>query len=203
MKPYTLPDLPYDEGALEPHLSGRLMSFHHGKHHAAYVKGANETLEKLASAKPDQIAGLERALAFNVSGHVLHSLFWTSMSPDGGGRPDGDLASAIDESFGSYDTFAKRFEAALTTVQGSGWAVLAWEPVASRLMVAQLHDHQSNMLAGSAALIVADAWEHAYYLDYQNDKAAWAKAFFALADWSSTAERFAMSARATVGSSRR
>jgi Fe-Mn family superoxide dismutase len=125
------------------------------------------------------------------------------MSPDGGGRPDGDLASAIEESFGSYNTFAQRFEAALTTVQGSGWAVLAWEPVASRLMVAQLHDHQSNMLAGSAALIVADAWEHAYYLDYQNDKAAWAKAFFALADWSSAAERFAMASRATVGSGRR
>lgn len=202
MTTYSLPDLPYDEGALEPHISGRLMTLHHGKHHAAYVKAANETLDKLASAPPDQIAGLEQTLAFNVSGHVLHSLFWTSMSPQGGGRPDGELAEAIERDFGSYDALARRFDTTLTTVQGSGWAVLAWEPVAARLLVAQIHDHQSNMLAGSTPLLVADAWEHAYYLDYQNDKAAWAKAFFSVVDWSSAAGRFA-SVRTTVGAGRR
>jgi superoxide dismutase, Fe-Mn family len=191
MAAYTLPDLPYDEGALAPHLSAELMGLHHGKHHAAYVKAANETLEKLASADPAQIAGLDRALAFNVSGHVLHSMFWTSMSPDGGDRPGGELAAAIDDSFGSFATFASQFGTALTTVQGSGWAALVWEPLAQRLLVAQMHDHQSNTLVGSTPVLLADAWEHAYYLDYRNDKQAWSKAFFALADWRSAADRFA------------
>jgi Fe-Mn family superoxide dismutase len=201
MAVYTLPDLPYDVGALAPHLSAELLGLHHGKHHAAYVKGANETLEKLATAEAAQITGLDRALAFNVSGHVLHSMFWTSMSPDGGGRPDGELAAAIDDSFGSYDTFAAQFGAALTTVQGSGWAALVWEPLAQRLLVTQLHDHQSNTLVGSTPVLLADAWEHAYYLDYRNDKQAWSAAFFALADWRSAAERFA--GRAITASSAR
>ncbi len=191
MAVYTLPDLPYDVAALAPHVSGELMSLHHGKHHAAYVKAANETLDKLAGADAAQIAGLDRSLAFNVSGHVLHSMFWLSMAPDGGGEPDGELGDAIRESFGSYATFRDQFSAALTTVQGSGWAALVWEPLAQRLLVAQLHDHQSNTLVGSTPVLLADAWEHAYYLDYRNDKQAWSKAFFAVADWRSAQERFA------------
>ena len=200
MAVYTLPDLPYDEGALAPHLSGELMSLHHGKHHAAYVKGANETLDKLAGADASQIAALDRALAFNVSGHVLHSTFWLSMTPAGGGEPDGELLDAIKESFGSFATFREQFTAALTTVQGSGWAALVWEPVAQRLLVSQLHDHQSNTLVGSTPVLLADAWEHAYYLDYRNDKQAWGKAFFALADWRSAQERFAHRAVASSSS---
>jgi len=190
MDVYTLPDLPYAADALQPHISAQLMSLHHDKHHAAYVKGANKALETLADAKPDQVAGLERNLAFNVSGHVLHSLLWTSMSPDGGGKPDGDLGDAVDESFGSFDAFRARFVATMTTVQGSGWAILTWEPLAQRLLVAQLRDHQSNTLVGSTPILVADAWEHAYYLDYHNDKDAWAEAFCNVADWRSAQRRF-------------
>ena len=190
MDVYTLPDLPYAVDALQPHISSQLMSLHHDKHHAAYVKGANKALGALADATPDQVPGLEQALAFNVSGHVLHSLLWTSMSPDGGGQPDGDLGASIDESFGSFDAFRARFVAAMTTVQGSGWATLTWEPLAQRLLVAQLHDHQSNTLVGSTPILVADAWEHAYYLDYHNDKEAWAKAFCNVADWRSAQRRF-------------
>jgi superoxide dismutase, Fe-Mn family len=190
MDVYTLPDLPYAVDALEPNISAQLMTLHHDKHHAAYVKGANTALEALANAKPEEVTALERALAFNLSGHVLHSLFWTSMSPDGGGRPEGELAAAIDESFGSFAAFRARFIAAMTTVQGSGWASLTWEPVAQRLLVAQLHDHQSNTLVGSTPVLVADAWEHAYYLDYHNDKDAWAEAFCNVADWRSAARRF-------------
>jgi superoxide dismutase, Fe-Mn family len=175
MDVYTLPDLPYAVDALQPHISSQLMSLHHDKHHAAYVKGANKALEALADAKPDQVPGLE---------------LWTSMSPDGGGQPDGDLGAAINESFGSFDAFRARFVAAMTTVQGSGWATLTWEPLAQRLLVAQLHDHQSNTLVGSTPILVADAWEHAYYLDYHNDKEAWAKAFCNVADWQSAQRRF-------------
>jgi superoxide dismutase, Fe-Mn family len=190
MDVYTLPDLPYAVDALQPHISSQLMSLHHDKHHAAYVKGANRALEALTDAKPDEVSALERALAFNVSGHVLHSLLWMSMSPDGGGQPDGDLGNAIDESFGSFEAFRARFVAAMTTVQGSGWATLTWEPLAQRLLVAQLHDHQSNTLVGSTPVLVADAWEHAYYLDYHNDKEAWAKTFCNVADWRSAQRRF-------------
>jgi superoxide dismutase, Fe-Mn family len=190
MDVYTLPELPYPPDALEPHISSQLMSLHHDKHHAAYVKGANKALDALVDAKPDQVAGLEQALAFNVSGHLLHSLFWTSMAPDGGGQPEGDLNIAIQESFGSFEAFRVRFVTAMTTVQGSGWATLTWEPTAQRMLVAQLHDHQSNTIVGSAPILVADAWEHAYYLDYHNDKEAWADAFCNVADWRSAAHRF-------------
>ena len=190
MDVYTLPDLPYASDALEPRISSQLMMLHHDKHHAAYVKAANKALDALADAKPEQVSALEQSLAFNVSGHVLHSLLWTSMSPEGGGRPDGDLAVAIDESFGSFDAFRSRFVAAMTTVQGSGWAILTWEPLAQRVLIAQLHDHQSNALVGSSPLLVADAWEHAYYLDYHNDKDAWAEAFCKVVDWRSAARRF-------------
>jgi len=130
MAKYTLPELPYAPDALAPHLSAETLELHHGKHHAAYVKGANETVERLAEAETWQIAGLERALAFNVSGHGLHSLFWVSMSPEMEQKPSGNIAAAIDSAFGSYDKYLERFKDALTTIQGSGWALLVWEPIA-------------------------------------------------------------------------
>jgi Fe-Mn family superoxide dismutase len=187
---YTLPDLPYDYGALQPHLSAELMKLHHDKHHAAYVKGANETLEKLAGASPADLPGLERAFSFHLGGHQLHSLFWESMSPEGGGRPDGELAEAINDAFGSFDAFETRFTGLMTSIQGVGWAALAWEPMGRRLVTFQLHDHQGTQVMGTVPLLVGDAWEHAYYLDYRNEKEKWAKAFMALADWHGAESRF-------------
>ena len=136
MPVYTLPDLPYDYGALEPHYSGKILELHHDKHHAAYVKGANEAVEGLAEARRKndfaKIAQLERALAFNVSGHVLHSLFWRNLSPDGGDRPEGTFAQAIDRDFGGFDPFKKQLVQAAMTIMGSGWAALCWDPVGRR-----------------------------------------------------------------------
>src|SRR5687767_6208893 len=130
MPAYTLPDLPYDHAALEPHYSAEVLALHHGKHHAAYVEGANAALERLAEARHDEdfdaIVGLQKSLAFNVSGHVMHSLFWKNLSPDGGGKPEGELAAAIEESFGSFEGFRSQLTAAVTSVQGSGWGALAW-----------------------------------------------------------------------------
>src|SRR4051812_36177887 len=130
MKPYELPDLPYDYSALEPHYSARVLELHHDKHHAAYVKGLNTALEKLAAARESgdmsTIVGLEKTLAFNLSGHVLHSLFWQNLSPDGGGRPDGDLAAAIDQDFGGLDQFKAQLSEVTGTVQGSGWGAVSW-----------------------------------------------------------------------------
>ncbi len=192
---YTLPELPYDPAALEPHYSAAIVELHHDKHHAAYVAGANATVDKLAAARDGDdfgsIVGLEKTLAFNVSGHVLHSVFWKNMSPDGGGSPDGELAAAVEESFGSADKLRSQLGQATTTVQGSGWGVLAWEPLAGRLVVEQVYDHQGNVGNGSVPLLAIDAWEHAYYLQYKNVRADWVKAFWQIVNWDDVAQRFA------------
>ena len=194
MPAYTLPDLPYDYAALEPHYSAQVLELHHDKHHAAYVKGANETLEKLeaARAKDDfaTIVGLQKSMAFHVSGHVLHSLFWKNLSPDGGGKPEGELQAAIEQFFGDFDAFKAQLAAATTTVQGSGWGVLAWEPTGQRLIVEQVYDHQGNIGNGSEPLLVFDAWEHAYYLQYKNVKADYVDALWEIVNWQDVAERF-------------
>ncbi len=189
-RPYTLPELPYDYAALEPALCAKAMEIHHAKHHAKYVDGANAAVEALLKANPTTVAGIEHALAFNVGGHLLHSMYWKCLSPELDQRPSGPLAAAIDDSFSSYDALAERLAEAITTVQGSGWAALVWEPLAQRLLVTQIRDHEGNAIVGTNLILVADAWEHAHYLDYQSDKAAWAKAFLKLANWSFAGESF-------------
>src|SRR5438067_5007827 len=149
MAVYSLPDLGYDYGALEPHVSGQIMELHHGKHHAAYVTGANQTLERLdeARGKADfgAITMLEKNLAFHTSGHALHSIFWKNLSPTGGDKPTGELAAAIDKDFGRFDGFMGQPTNATNSVQGSGWGVLAYEPLGGQLVVQQVYDHQSNV----------------------------------------------------------
>ena len=196
---YELPDLPYDYNALEPTISARIMELHHGTHHAAYVKGANELLEKLDGLAPtDDPSALIRSLSFNVSGHVLHSLFWTSMSPDGGGTPPDSIAAAIESSFGSIEGLQGRMTATIEKLAGSGWAVLSWESVGSRLIVSQVHDHQNDQLAGATPLLVIDGWEHAYYLQYEAAKAKWAKAFWDVVDWRNVGARFEIARSASL-----
>ena len=199
MAQYTLPDLPYDFGALEPHYSAEVLELHHDKHHAAYVKGANDTLQKLADARGsdnfESIVGLQKTLAFNLSGHILHSIFWTNLSPDGGDEPEGELADAIVENFGSFDGFKGQLTAATTTVQGSGWGVLAYDPMGARLFVEQVYDHQGNIGQSAAPLLVFDAWEHAFYLQYKNVKADYVEAFWNVVNWHDVAERFANAAK--------
>ena len=192
--PYTLPDLPYDPAALEPHYSAEIVSLHHDKHHAAYVKGVNDTLEKLAAARDKQdfanLGTLEKSLAFHLSGHVLHSIFWTNMSPDGGDKPDGELGTAIDQHFGTFDAFKAQLTEATTTIQGIGWGILSWEPSGQRLLVEQVYDHQGNVGSGAIPLLVIDAWEHAFYLQYKNVKADWVKAFWEIVHWADVTKRF-------------
>lgn len=197
---YNLPDLPYDPGALEPHISGRIIELHHDKHHAAYVKGANTALDKLSEVREkgdfSTIAMLEKNLAFHVSGHVLHSVFWTNLSPDGGGAPSGALADLFDVTFGGFPAFRQQMTEAATTIQGSGWALASWEPVAGRLVVQQVHDHQGNHGQGTVPLLAIDAWEHAYYLQYENRKADFFEALWNVINWSDIDRRLA-DARAT------
>jgi Fe-Mn family superoxide dismutase len=194
VKKYVLPDLDYDYAALEPHLSAPLLEIHHSKHHAAYVKQANETLEKLdeARAKDDftRIPAFEKALAFNLSGHVLHSIFWRNLAPRAGGAPPrGALADALQRDFGGFDKMKAQLTSAAATVMGSGWGALVYEPLAGRLLTCQIYDHQSNLTQGGAPLMVIDAWEHAYYLQYKNQKQAFFDAVWNLWNWDDVAAR--------------
>jgi superoxide dismutase, Fe-Mn family len=193
MAKYTLPDLPYAANALEPWYSAEIVELHHGKHHQAYVSGANSTLEKLDAARSDEdfstINQLQKSLAFNLSGHVLHSIFWNNLSPDGGGRPEGDLDAAITDQFGSFDKFKAQLTAAATGVQGVGWGALSWEPTGQRLIIEQIYDHQGNIGQGSLPLLVIDVWEHAYYLQYKNVRADFVDAIWNIVNWPDVAVR--------------
>ena len=203
MSAYTLPELPYDYAALEPHISGKIMQLHHDKHHQAYVTGANAALDALAEARESgnlaNVNKLEKDLAFNVGGHVNHTIFWNNLSPEGGERPEGELAAALDEYFGSFEKFQAHFTATAMGVQGSGWAVLAWDALGQRANVVQLFDQQGNLPAGTVPLLVLDVWEHAYYLDYLNVRADYVSAFWNIANWADVAKRFDAARAQTPG----
>ncbi|RWZ61358.1 superoxide dismutase [Labedella populi] len=203
MAEYTLPDLAYDYSALEPSISGRIMELHHSKHHQTYVTGANTALAQLAEARGSgnlaNVNKLEKDLAFNLGGHVNHSIFWTNMSPNGGDKPTGELAAALDDAFGSFDAFQAHFTATALGVQGSGWSVLAWDVIGQRISVFQLFDQQGNVPLGLVPLLMLDVWEHAYYLDYQNVRADYVKAFWNIVDWSNVQARFTAAREKTNG----
>ena len=191
---FVLPDLPYDFAALEPHISGRIMELHHDKHHNTYVTAANKALESMEEARANGDAAgaakLSKDLQFNLGGHINHSIFWKNMSPDGGDKPTGELASAIDDAFGSFDNFQAQFTAVATTIQGSGWAILAYEPIAGNLVIEQMYDQQNGVPVATFPLLQLDMWEHAFYLDYQNVKADYVKAFWNIVNWADVTERF-------------
>ena len=188
MKPYELPDLPYDYAALEPHYSARILELHHDKHHAAYVKGVNTTLEKLAAARESgdlsSIVGLEKTLAFNLSGpRAAHAVLAEPLARRRRASPTGELAAAIDEHFGSFDAFKAQLSEAAGTVQGSGWGALSWEPLGERLFIEQIYDHQGNVGQSGVPLLVIDAWEHAYYLQYENREPEYVEAIWNVFNW--------------------
>ena len=203
MTKYTLPDLDYDFAALEPHISGRILQLHHGKHHAAYVAGANTTLDLMAEARDKNdltwINKLQKDLAFNLGGHVNHSIFWKNLSASGGDKPTGELAAAIDEFFGSFDGFRAHFTANAMGIQGSGWSILAWDVLGQRLIIEQLYDQQGNLVAASVPLLMLDMWEHAFYLDYQNVKADYVSAFWNIVSWKDVQARFEAARGQTKG----
>ncbi|WP_028707901.1 superoxide dismutase [Propionicicella superfundia] len=199
---YTLPDLDYDYGALAPHIAPEIMQLHHDKHHAAYVAGANTALEKLEEARATGDFGavpkLEKDLAFNLGGHINHSVFWKNMSPDGGGEPTGELAAAIDEYFGSFAGFKGHFAATANSIQGSGWALLVWDTLGGRLNINQLYDQQGNVPVGQLPVLQLDMWEHAFYLQYKNVKADYVNAWWNVVNWADVTERFTKAKAATL-----
>ena len=192
---YTLPDLDYDYSALEPYISAEIMQLHHDKHHKAYVDGANTALDKLAEARDKgefgAISKLEKDLAFNLGGHTNHSVFWKNLAPNAPERPDGELAAAIDEYFGTFEGFRAQFSEAAKSIQGSGWGALVYDPIAGRLNTLAFYDQQNNLPVGSVPLLLLDMWEHAFYQQYKNVKADYVTAFWNIVNWSDVAERFA------------
>ena len=193
---FTLPDLPYPKDALEPHISKQTMEFHHGKHHKAYVDKANELVKGTAlEGAPLEEAVLkashEGGPLFNNIGQIYnHNIFWQSMSPDGGGKPGGELASKIETTFGSYDEFRKQFIAAGTSQFGSGWVWLAWS--GGKIELLKTANADTPLADGKTPLLVCDVWEHAYYLDYQNKRADFLEVFLdELVNWKFAEEQLA------------
>ena len=191
---HLLPELTYGYDALEPVIDEQTVRLHHDKHHAGYVRGLNMAEKMLAEARASNDYGLikhwEREAAFHGSGHILHSIYWSNLSPYGGGRPRGKLAEAVDEAFGDFDTFAKQMIAATKAVEGSGWGVLAYNAVFKKLTVLQAEKHQNLTQWGSIPLLVIDVWEHAYYLKYQNRRAEYVSNIFQIIDWDGIGSRF-------------
>jgi superoxide dismutase, Fe-Mn family len=191
---FTLPPLGFAFDALEPAYSAESLELHYAGHHQAYVDGLNRALEGLAEMRQKgdfaRINALEKDLAFNYSGHVLHSMLWRNLEPNGGAPPTGQLESRINEAFGGVDAFRRQFSAAGAALQGSGWVALTWETTRGLLMIEQLHDHQDRSALGSVPLLVMDMWEHAYYLQYRNKKEKWIVSFWEMINWKDVARRF-------------
>lgn len=192
---HTLPDLAYAYDALEPFYDEATVRLHHDMHHQAYIDGLNNAEAQWTDAlgKGDfiLIKHLERELAFHGSGHILHTMFWENMKPDGGGPADGAVAALIDRDFGSFDKFKKVFTASAVAVEGSGWAILACNPIFEKLVVLQAEKHQDLTQWGAVPLLIIDVWEHAYYLKYQNRRAEWIKAWWNIVNWEVVEKRFA------------
>lgn len=192
---YQLPELPYAHEALEPYYDEQTVRLHHGAHHQGYVDGLNNAVTKLAKARETDDYALikhwERELAFHGAGHILHCLFWDNMSPPDDSMPQGALARQIDADFASFAAFKKHFTAATVAVEGSGWGILAFNPYSKKLEIMTAEKHQDLTIWGVTPLLVCDVWEHAYYLKYQNKRAAWIEAWWKLVNWNNVGERFA------------
>jgi superoxide dismutase, Fe-Mn family len=195
-KLYSLPELTYDYSALAPYISEELLRLHHDKHHAAYVNGANAILQRMDQARLDN-ADIDakatfKELTFHIGGHVLHSLFWENLAPagkGGGGKPAGALAQALDEEYGSFERFQKLFNQTALSTEGSGWAALAFCRGTMRPLIAQVEKHNVNVYPMFKILLVLDVWEHAYYLDYKNDRAKFVAALWNILNWPAISQR--------------
>jgi len=191
---HSLPPLPYGYDALEPYISQDIMRLHHDKHHKSYVDGLNKAEKMMAQARETGDFSLvkhwEREAAFHGSGHYLHTIFWNVMSPQGGGKPSGRLLKQINQDFGSFDAFKKHFSEAAKAVEGVGWAILVWAPRSHRLEILQSERHQLMTQWDTIPLLVLDVWEHAYYLQYQNNRGEYVDNWWNIVNWREVEKRY-------------
>ncbi len=194
---YVLPKLPYDYNGLEPYISEQQLTIHHDKHHLTYVNAANAAFKKLEEARKNKaeidVKAMLKELSFNIGGHQLHSIFWPTMAPagkGGGGEPTGKLAEAINDTFGSFAQFKAEFSKAAATTEGSGWAALAIDVKTKQLAIMQIEKHNVNVYTGFYIVMVLDVWEHAYYLDYKNERPKFVEAFWNIVNWEQINKRF-------------
>jgi len=186
---YILPRLPYDYNQLAPYVSEEQLKIHHQRHHQAYVNGANAILQRLDKARKEgadlDVKSTLKELSFNIGGHLLHSLFWENLAPTGrgGGKPGGSLADTLEKEFGSFERFRKEFTQAAASVEGSGWAALTFCRQTNRPIIMQVEKHNTNVYPMFRILMVLDVFEHAYYLDYRNDRAKFIEAFWNIVNW--------------------
>ena len=193
-KYYVLPELPYAYNALAPIMSEEQLRLHHDKHHAAYVNGANALLESLDKARKDNsdldYGTAAKQLAFNTAGHALHSLFWKNLrSPKEANKPEGKIDSVLNEEYGSFARFKKEFSQVALKTEGSGWAVLSYCLMTGRPIIMQVEKHHVNVNPRRPVLLVLDVWEHAYYVDYKNDRAKYIENFWSVTDWDAVNKR--------------
>ncbi|CBZ04188.1 superoxide dismutase [Clostridium botulinum] len=184
---HTLPNLNYDYNALEPHYDEQTLKIHHDIHHKTYVDGLNKAEQKLQEARESGDFALikhwEKEIAFHGSGHILHTLFWENMTPNGKLNPEGSVIERIKQDFGDYEKFKKQFTEAAIAVEGSGWTILAWNPMFQKLVILQAEKHQNLTQWGVVPLLILDLWEHAYYLKYQNRRAEFVNAWWNIVNW--------------------
>lgn len=197
MKKYELPPLPYSYEALEPYISKDIMTLHHTKHHQAYVNGANAALERLEKQRkgenPENVRAILRDLSFNLSGHKLHAVFWPNMAPQGkgGGKPGGAIADQINKDFGSFESFKKQFSDAAKNVEAVGWAILTYDQESDALLIYQVEKQNFMHPPHLPLLLTLDVWEHAYYLQYKNDRASYVDQWWNVVNWDDVDKRFA------------
>ena len=189
VKSFSLPKLPYAYNALAPFMSEQQLTIHHDKHHQGYVNGANAIFEKLEKTRKENVdldvKSTLKELSFHIGGHLLHSTFWDCMAPTGkgGGKPKGAIADVLMKEFGSFERFKMEFSKAATSVEGSGWAALVMHQCVDRPLIMQIEKHNLNLYPAFRLLMVLDLWEHAYYIDYKNDRGKFVEGFWSVVNW--------------------
>lgn len=191
---YTLSKLPYAYTDLEPFISSEQLITHHQKHHASYVDGANKVFEKLENFKEGRIdldmKAISKELSFYMGGHKLHSLFWNNMAPANAKEIPSEILKTIEKEFGSFERFKKEFTQAAISIEGSGWMALVYDKNTNRLLLMQIEKHNLNIYPDFDILLVLDLWEHAYYIDYKNERNKFIEAFFNIINWEEVTKRF-------------
>jgi len=193
---YRLPDLPYRYKDLEPYMSEQVLMLHHDKHHQAYVNAANALLEKIWEAREKNTEldykSVFKSLSFNVAGHILHETFWKIMAPadSGKNKPEGQILKELEKEFGSFERFRTEFSETAKSVEGSGWAILAYHKEHGNLAIIQVEKHNVNFYPEQKILLCLDVWEHAYYLDYKNDRAKFIENWWNIVNWAEVEKRF-------------